>query len=579
MSLLLNSNLAVWLAPPVLLLLAGLLMLFCKPILRPWLILLASAAALYCVWQPVWAVVLDWQILHHELLPFVTDPLSRVFATAFCVAIALGGLYACGRGVGRNELVPALCYAAAALGVVHAGDWLSLLVWWEILAIASTLIIWAAGPAAKAASFRYLMIHLFGGFVLMAGIAGRAQAGESLLLGVITPTHWYDWWMLIGILINAGAPPLWSWLADAYPAASPSGSVFLSAFTTKAAVYVLLRCFPGVDLLIGLGLAMAVYGVIYAMRENHMRRLLVYSLVGQVGFMLVAIGSGHPLALAGAALHAFCHIMYKALLLMTAGRLEDQSGMALLTQQVASDKRQLTWLALAAFIGGLSLAAAPLTSGYVSKTLMLKGLAEGHQTIAWFGLLAVSAAALMYVGLRYPWFAFVARHEAAQILEQSTSPAKPLEQGLSSTVAIALATGLCLFIGCYPTLLTGLLPETQSIAVYTIDHVISQLQLLAVSALLFCLFYRHLLANSGRSLDFDWLWRAPVPAIKAFANQCSVRYAGLTTVANQAKHFAGEQLKNNFGPTSASARTRSSGTMLLFALGFLSVCLGLYFAT
>ena len=163
------------------------------------------------------------------------------------------------------------------------------------------------------------MIHLLGGMILFAGITGHvAQTGSVAFarMALDSPAHWL---ILIGFLVNAGAPPLSAWLPDAYPEASWSGTVFLSAFTTKTAVYVLMRGFPGTELLIWVGLFMVFYGIVYALLENDMRRILAYSIVNQVGFMVAGIGIGTEMALNGAAAHAFTHIIYKALLLMSAG--------------------------------------------------------------------------------------------------------------------------------------------------------------------------------------------------------------------------------------------------------------------
>ena len=102
--------------------------------------------------------------------------------------------------------------------------------------------------------------------------------------------------ILAGFLINAAAVPLSAWLPDAYPESSWSGMVFLSAFTTKAAVYALLRGFPGTEPLIYVGLCMIFYGIVYAILENDMRRILAYSIVNQVGFMVAGVGIGTEMA-------------------------------------------------------------------------------------------------------------------------------------------------------------------------------------------------------------------------------------------------------------------------------------------
>ncbi len=208
---------------------------------------------------------------------------------------------------------------AAPSASSFAGDLITLFVFWEMMAIGSTLVILCGGKGSEHAAFRYAALHLLGGVLLMAGIAGEIQATGSVAFGKLDASTVSRCLILAGFLINAGAPPLSAWLPDAYPQASWSGMVFLSAFTTKTAVYVLIRGFPGTELLIWIGLFMVFYGIIYAILENDMRRILAYSIVNQVGFMVTGIGIGTEMALNGAAAHAFTHIIYKALLLMSAG--------------------------------------------------------------------------------------------------------------------------------------------------------------------------------------------------------------------------------------------------------------------
>src|SRR5690606_10168686 len=275
----------------------------------------------------------------------------------------------------RLEVPAAFVYAGSAIGAAMAGDLLTLFVFWELMAIGSTLVLWCGG--ASRASFRYLMVHLFGGVLLMAGIAGHvAETGsvEFLRMTLDTPRHWL---ILAGFLINAGAPPLSAWLPDAYPEASWSGMVFLSAFTTKTAVYVLLRGFPGTELLIWVGIFMALYGIIYALLENDMRRILAYSIVNQVGFMIVGIGIGTELALNGAAAHAFTHILYKALLLMSAGAVLYQTGKRKCTD-LGGLFRTMPLTCIGGIVGALAISSFPLTSGFISKSMISEAAVHEH---------------------------------------------------------------------------------------------------------------------------------------------------------------------------------------------------------
>ena len=341
------------LPPGLILIAAGLLLPLAGPRMRQGLIVGAPLLALWWVWQipdgvhlRLHLLDLAWMFPGADLKPGAFDlelvrgdRLARLFGTVFAVMAFAGGLFALPQNR-TTELSAAYCYAGAALGVAFAGDIISVFIFWEIMAIGSTLVIWSAATSgARSAGLRYAAIHLLGGVILMAGIADYIIATQSIAFGgdAIQNILGFDrpgtWLILAGFLINAGAPPFSAWLPDAYPETSWSGMVFLSAFTTKTAVLVLIRGFPGMELLIWVGLYMIFYGIIYALLENDMRRILAYSIVNQVGFMVCGVGlagSADPefnrLALNGAASHAFTHIIYKALLLMSAGSVLYMTG-------------------------------------------------------------------------------------------------------------------------------------------------------------------------------------------------------------------------------------------------------------
>ncbi len=286
----------------------------------------APLLALVLVWTvPEGSATVSW--LGMTLTPVAPDATARVFGTAFAFAAIAGAIFALDQK-STAERAAVLLYAAAAQGVVFAGDLLTLFVFWEVMAIGSTLVIFANGAAR--AGIRYALMHAFGGVLLFAGIAASMGSG-GLALRAFSADSTASLLILAGVLVNAGAPPVSAWVADAYPRASWSGAVFLSAFTTKAAVAVLIRLFPGESMLVPIGLVMAVYGMVYALIENDIRRVLSYSIVGQVGFMVVAVGIGTPLALGAATAHAFVHILYKSLLMMAAGTVLRATGTARLT--------------------------------------------------------------------------------------------------------------------------------------------------------------------------------------------------------------------------------------------------------
>ena len=314
------------LPPGLLLAVGGCVLPFLKGVTRSIWVLALPLITLGFIWQVPDGNSLSLTFLGYQLTMVRGDALSRLFATIFAIMAFTGGLYALHQAR-MIELVAAFVYAGSAIGVAFAGDVITLFIFWEMMAVGSTLVLWSAGTqTAYKASMRYLLVHLFGGVVLMIGIIGHIANTGNVTFQAMELDSVAHGLILLGFLINAGAPPFSAWLPDAYPEGSPSGTVFLSAFTTKTAVYVLLRGFPGSEILIGVGLYMVFYGIVYALLENDMRRILAYSIVNQVGFMITGIGIGTEMALNGAAAHAFTHIIYKALLLMSAGSVLFMTG-------------------------------------------------------------------------------------------------------------------------------------------------------------------------------------------------------------------------------------------------------------
>ena len=430
-----------------------------------------------------------------ELAPLRVDALSRLFGVAFAIAAIGGVLYGLLQPRRMEELPCALLYTGAALGVVFAGDLLTVFLFWELMAIGSTLVIWSAGtPRAFHASMRYLIVHLFGGTLLLLGIAARYVATGSLAFDAMTPLDPGAALILAAFLVNAGAPPLWAWVADAYPEASATGTVYLSAFTTKAAVCVLLRGFPGVELLIPFGLAMAAYGLVYAAREGDLRRLLAYGIVNQVGVMVVGIGIGTAMAKNGVAAHAFTHILYKALLLMAAGAVLQATGRRTLAD-VGGLARSMPWTApprhrRRAVDGGPADArfrleiddcaggGRPAPDRPVARTR--RGLRPG---------LRRGRPAFRLVHVLRLRFGFPPGGSAAHM-----------------RLAMLLLALLCVGLGVWYEPLYRLLPFPVDYAPYTGTHVVAQLQLLLGAALVFFVLRRFLAPARTITLDVDWLY-------------------------------------------------------------------------
>ncbi len=538
-------------------------------------VLRGGARAAVALAAPLVAVALAWrmdegllwhtQFLGMEVMPFAVDRLARLFALIFTLMAFAGALYALNQAR-RLELPAAFLYAGSATGVALAGDLVTVFIFWEAMAIGSTLVLWsAATPAAYRASLRYLMVHLAGGMLLFAGVAAQVLHSGSTAFTVLQPDTVAGALILAAFLVNAAAWPLSAWLPDAYPEASWSGMVFLSAFTTKTAVYVLLRGFPGTEILIAVGLAMVFYGIVYALLENDMRRILAYSIVNQVGFMITGIGIGTEMALNGAAAHAFTHILYKALLLMSAGSVLLMTGRRKCTD-LGGLWHSMPLTAACGIVGALAISSFPLTSGFVSKSMVTQAAGDGHLFAVWMLLAAASAGVFLHAGIKFPWFVFF----------QKDSGLRPPEPPWNMRLAMILVAALCIGLGIFYEPLYRLLPYAVDYEPYTAFHVVAQLQLLLFSGLAFFVMLGWLRRTLTVTLDVDWLWRVPLARAAGVAGGALGKAASaLEAGAARAWLVTGEHARRLH---TSFARTWSSGAMGMGVVAMLLALLLTYYS-
>ena len=457
---------------------------------------------------------MEWLSL--ELMPLRVDRLSLLFGIAFALAALIGGLYAWHKH-DRIEQTSALLYGAAALGIVFAGDLLTLVVFSEVMAASAVFLVWSGSrerypgsSLALAAGNRYLFVHLVSGTLLLGGVLWHLGSGGGLMFDAFAggPAAWL---ILTSFAINAAIPPLHAWLTDAYPEASVTGTIFLSAFTTKVAVYTLARGFPGLDLLIYVGVAMAIYGVVYAVLENDIRRLLAYHIVSQVGFMVAAVGIGTEAAINGAAAHAFAHVIYKGLLFMGVGAVIYATGRRTLTDLGGIGGRMPAVVALY-LVGALSISAFPLFSGFVSKSMVI--FAAEEQGLNWvvLGLYVASVGTFLHTGLKLPYFIWFGRRPSGSEVEVVSLP-----WGMYAGMAVAAL--ICLAIGLYPEALYNRLPFANDYAPYTTGHVLNSLQLLGFTAIGFWLLLGKLSGQRTVSVDTDWFYRKAGGPVRVLIQQ------------------------------------------------------------
>jgi multicomponent Na+:H+ antiporter subunit D len=453
-----------------------------------------------------------------ELVPLRADGLARAFGWVFLGAAFLAGLYGWST-MGRTERVAAGVYAGSAVGIVFAGDLLTLFVFWEIKAVASAFVVWAGRtPRTAGAGMRYLLVHVAGGTVLLGGILWHLSTTGSLAFDLFDLGNGASWVVLLGMAVSAAIPPLHAWIADAYPESSVAGTVFLSAFTTKAGVYALARGFAGTDLLLWVGVAMAVYGVVYAILEDDIRRLLAYHIVSQVGFMVAAIGVGTPAAVDGATAHAFAHILYKGLLLMGTGAVLHATGRSRLSE-LGGLARALPWVALLYMVAALSISGVPLFSGFVSKELAVEAIAADGEVLAQYLLKFVSVGTFLSTALKLPYFTWLGP-------VRGTAAAARVVRRVPATMygAMGLAAAANIAIGLAPGLLYGQLPFSADYDLYEWYKVLEALQYLGFAGLAFWWLLSRFGGEPTLTLDTDWAYRrlpslvadraAPVSALR-----------------------------------------------------------------
>ena len=486
-------------SPQALFLFGAFFVPFLKGNIKSAFLLLLPAAAMAVLFATPEGLHWKIHLLDYELILGRVDKLSRVFGIIFILISFISLLFAM-KTENNTEYVSALIYSGSAVGVSFAGDLFTLYAFWEFMAVASTFIILGRRTrASQSAAFRYILVHVTGGLFLLGGIILYVQKTGGITFGYIGLDGMASWFIFIGIAVNAAIPPLHAWLADAYPEATATGAVFLSAFTTKSAVYVMARTFPGTELLIWIGAVMTAVPIFYAVLENDIRRVLAYSLINQVGFMMCGIGIGTSLAINGAVSHAFCHILYKALLFMSAGSVLHMTGKIKCTD-LGGLYKTMPLTCLFCIIGAASISAFPLFSGFVSKSMIVTAAGNKHLIVVWLMLQFASAGVFHHAGIKVPFFMFFGHDSGIRAAE----PPKNM------VLAMGIAAFLCVFLGVYPKPLYALLPYPVDYIPYTGAHVVGQLELLMFGALAFCL-----LIMSGYyppeiraiNLDTDWFYR------------------------------------------------------------------------
>ncbi len=494
--------------PALIMIIGALLLPFIRGVFRkPFLLLIPVLTFIDVLWLSqnhgtygvVGFLANDWTLTFGRV-----DSLAMVFGFIMALMALIGTIY--GMHVKDQwQHMASWFYVAGSLGVIYAGDYLVLFLFWEMMAFASTFLIWCnKDKESLAAGYRYLLVHTFGGVILLLGFVLRYQATGDLSftqLDVQSP-QLYTYLIMIGLMLNAAVVPLHSWLPDAYSKATITGSVFMCAFTTKTAIYTLARSCAGFEILIVLGVVMAIYGIIYAAMENDVRRLLGWEIISQVGYMVTGVGIGSALAINGTCAHAFAHILYKGLLFMGAGAIIHATGKQKFTDLGGLYKKMPKTL-LFMIVGGLSVSGFPLLSGFVTKSMIIAASFEAHIYAVGFLLTLVSAGTFMVAGLRLPYLLFFGDKRGS---EQTYTKAS--DPPLNMQIAMTIGALFCFVIGIYTPFLYNMLPFADvEFHPYSGYHLSETLQIIAFTGFCFFLMKGLIRARPTISLDMDWFYR------------------------------------------------------------------------
>lgn len=558
------------LPPGLILVLGALLVPLLRGRLRQALLLLLPVLGFVQLWLLPEGLSRTVAVFGYPLEVVRVDALSKAFGYVFYIAALLNAIYAL-HVEDRLQHVSALVYSGAAIAAVFVGDLISLFVYWELVALASVFLIWARRTERSSrAGMRYFIIQVGSGVLLLAGTIIHFRDTGSLAFDHLGLVSLGTGLIFVAFGIKAAFPLLHNWLQDAYPEATVTGTVVLSAFTTKLAIYALARGFAGTEILIPIGATMTAFPIFYAVIENDLRRVLSYSLNNQLGFMVVGVGIGSEMAIDGAVAHAFAHVIYKGLLFMSMGAVLLRAGTIKATE-LGGLYKSMPWTACFCVVGAASISAFPLFSGFVSKSLILTAAADEHHPIAFFVLLFASAGVLHHSGIKIPYCGFFSPDRGLRVKEAP----------LNMLIAMAAASALCIGIGVYPDPLYRLLPFTVSYDPYTTTHVVTTLQLLLFCVLAFTVLMltdRHPHEIESVNLDFDWTYRRALPALGGWTSRIAGEYlAVLKERGQRALGSAMGGLVRLHSPPGLLGEPWSPGTTAMWAALLLAAYLLLYF--
>lgn len=426
------------------------------------------------------------------------DRLAYIFMLAFVIIAVLNAIYSLGVQK-KLEAGMSLVYAGTVMGIILAGDCLSLIIFWELSVIPSTYLIYSRHCRKSGrASFRYLLVHAFGGnFMLVGLIIYIFNKGMTITNISNDSNHLYYWFILIGAAVNAAIPPLNSWVSDAYPESTIGGTLFLASYTTKAAIFVLIRFFAGTEGLIWAGAIMAVYAACMAIMENDVRRLLSYHIVSQLGMMVASLGAGGAFGIDGASAHAFTNIMFKGVLFMGVGAIMYATGYSKITD-LGGLAKKMPLTAVCFLISSLAIAGLPGLSGFASKALIMEAI-HGF-TLPALLVTVAGVGTLLSITLKINYYVFFGKSDI-------DLQVKPIP--VSMKIAMILGTIISVLIGVLPNNFYELLAYQSHAHTFAIGHILEYVAIFIGGSIPFCLYLKKMKPHDEYTLDFDWFYRKP----------------------------------------------------------------------
>ncbi len=333
-------------------------------------------------------------ILHFEL---AADILSKV--VLFCIGLVSLAALCVSRSLNKESndrfnFINILLLAVAGMnGIVLAQDIFSLYVFLEITAVSSFILIaFKKDILGLEGSFKYIVLSAVATVLMIAGIAILMFIAGSTNFSVIHSALLNHNKSLIfslsiglflsALFIKAGLMPFHGWLPDTYTCAPAPVSVFLAGIVTKVAgVYCLIRIVLSVigfndqlkSILLLVGAFSAIFGALSALTQSDFKRMLSYSSISQVGYIILGLGSGTALGVAGATLHIFNHAVFKSLLFVNSAAVESQTGSRDIDKMNGLAK-QMPWTSLTSILGSLSCAGIPPLAGFWSKLVIIMAL-------------------------------------------------------------------------------------------------------------------------------------------------------------------------------------------------------------